>query len=130
MKNPTFKKTQICLENIDKSIAVLQKKEKLLTKMGCVKAYIAFKTGTNKMYLRSPVDASGKRPSEYIGVDPVKQKEAKERIARYDERELVREAINTLNNEKNWLINQLKEASNLIKDLSSDATIYLKRLAS
>lgn len=88
-------------------IKALQAEDRRLTKLGCHKAYIHFKTGTNKMFLLEPTDARGKRKHIYIGVDPKKQQKAREKVERECQRDQVREHISQLNNELARLDNEL-----------------------
>jgi len=90
MKTQTIDKR---LKKINDNIKSLSKKEMQLTRAGCLNAYLHIKKGTNKMYSYAPVDAAGKRQYTYIGVDPKKQQRARDALARYHQRQEVRNSI-------------------------------------
>lgn len=70
-KPPTGGLVDELLKKLRARIVELQREEKLLTAAGCIRAFVHFKTGTQKMYLLSPTE-NGKREFTYVGVDPKK----------------------------------------------------------
>ena len=100
------KKTMAMLEYLDAlkaAITVLKRKEKTLTKLGCVNGSIQFKYDppkdgvsniSNRMVLRHAVDAkTGKRQVDYIGIDPTAQAKARAQIERFAIRQSLQDEI-------------------------------------
>ena len=85
------------LVKLHEAILKLKKKEEKLTDAGCLLARIHFKTDRpNIMYMLLPTDSTGKRKYVHVGVDSEKQNEAIAKVSRYEQREIVRKRIGSL----------------------------------
>jgi hypothetical protein len=68
-----------------------------LVEMGCVRAHIHFKNDKKTMFMNLPADGFGQRKYIHVGVNPIKQKEARDKVYREDKRNRISERLNNLN---------------------------------
>lgn len=126
------------LDTIKAAIKALQAEEKKLTKLGCVNASIQFKTNkpkagetatiSNRMVLRYPVNGTGKRKVEYIGVDPKAQAEARARIDRYEQRRQIRFALEDLESQYSELTREVSLLQDSLLSTVREATSVVREL--
>lgn len=114
-------------QTIRAAIQACERREQALQKLGCLKAHIHFKTGTNVMFMNKPVDpVTGKRPYVHVGVDPRKQAEARALVYREQVRErlaALREALaqslQGMDEELQWLANRYRRLADEIPNLEN-----------
>jgi len=122
------------LDVINAAIKTLRTEEKKLTRLGCIKASIQFKTNrpkvegepatiSNRMVLRyTPDSTTGKREVEYIGIDPDAQAEARARIDRYERREQIRAALVDLEQQYEELTSNVATLQGYLLSTARDAS--------
>ncbi|WP_131679667.1 hypothetical protein [Metapseudomonas furukawaii] len=92
----------------------------LLVNMGCIHAHIHFKADGKTMFMNRPSDETGKRGYIHVGVNPEKQKEARDKVHREDKRRKLTCAVDSISSRAaeldRKLDNLLWEYGRLIKD--------------
>lgn len=105
------------------AISRLKTIDRRLTKLGCIRGYIHYKTGSKLMYIRGPRNKrTGKRAFKYIGKDPEDQKNASEKVARYKIRQRLRTQIAMLKQAIRAADSKLRATVVAYKRLSAMAT--------
>lgn len=78
-----------------------------LEKMGCVRAHIHFKKDGKTMFMNTPSSETGERKYIHVGVNPEKQKEARDKVYREGKRARITDSMDKLNYKINDLDRQL-----------------------
>lgn len=68
-----------------------------LERMGCVRAHIHFKKDGKTMFMNTPSSETGARKYIHVGVNPEKQKEARDKVYREGKRARITESMSKLN---------------------------------
>ncbi len=78
-----------------------------LEKMGCVRAHIHLKKDGKTMFMNTPASETGERKYIHVGVNPEKQKDARDKVYREGKRARISESMDKLNYKVRDLDSQL-----------------------
>lgn len=89
------------------SLVLIQTHLSELISMGCVDAHIHFKSDGKTMFMNRPADETGQRKYIHVGVNPEKQKTARDQVYRERKRKGIQSEVDSLNYKARQLDRQL-----------------------